>query len=274
MATKSKSGAAPIQVDRESIQALAAEISSIDAKVAGATGSGTAAKNALKQKLFNETVGNWSPLYEALLENVTKLPDNDFVGFVQALSDYVDLNETKTKVDGVVTGMLNEQTAASENELTGLREARKEKASLFTALKQVAQAMGFEVADIELPRAARGAAKGQGEGGKKIRTAGKINFFEIKNADFDPDGKLVTGDWEQVDEGKNSFGSMAFNFSRVKGGDKMSSKELIDYVKAQGINWETDDEWAIKLPNGNVIGGRRIQSTESETEQPAEEQVA
>lgn len=254
-------------ISLDNLVELGSKISEIDAKISAASGNEAQAKKALLEKVISDNQERVDEVVANFVKAIENLDPEVIVGTVGKLES--TLKETfAPRVDAFVTEELGKVQSVGKDEVEALRTTRKELVGNFGALKTVLESFSIDTSEVEVPksRGGRPAGSGGGSGSK----SGKNR-----------EGYRFTMDGKDRPDSQNTLSSLAF-YATVgcpKAGDsardekdKWSTKELKDFIAAQGVKYGEDETFEVSLPNGKKIGARKEAISEEAVaeETPAE----
>jgi hypothetical protein len=249
-----------ISVSPETLMSKYQEIQVIDEKIAAASGSQSAGKRAIANRLIEANQETVDQLVSQVAEYLKQLDDASlagvFSGVVKNLSTQFD-EKVNTYLTAEAEARKSEQPEVSQEELTGLVTDRKRLSDEYKALRNILEMFGSDVSGIPEPKKMTGA---RGPRGKRA-----ISMFQ-----FAIDGANLS-------VAENSLSKVAevggFEASEDSEGKKVTAlKQLKAYLKE---NYEFDtseppDTFSFKLPNGKVFSGVKFESTGDEEDEEEE----
>lgn len=258
-----------ISVSLDQLEEIAKAITEIDTQITAASGSEAQVRKGIAQGLASENAEQVDGIVGQVLSQFETLDVPVLAGLLDRLEDSL-----KEKFNERINTYIDERVKASgtgsDVDVAALREARKAKVESFRALKTILDTFGVETESVPEPKRAAGRPAGSGGGSK----SGK-----------NKEGYQYSMDGKDRPPSQNSFSSLAYYATEGCAGtedkpERWGAQQLKDFLKANGVNFGQDETFEVKLPNGRVIGARRVAelapdaSDSGTTEAPAEAATA
>lgn len=247
-ATPADSG---LSVDLGMLRSKYDEISTIDEKLAAASGNEAAGKRALANKIAEETSSTWNDTVTEMVNALSSIDDiTALTGAVTGLRSKLNESFSK-KIDEHLSKLVSEQKPdeaekLSAEETESLISNRRALVDQYKALRAMLDLFGFDVDSVPEPKKMTGA---RGKRGPRV----------FKNFQFSIDDKELTAN-------QNSLSAIANNMCKDLG---WKVKDLHNFLSEQGIDIQNPpDEFEVTLPdpNGKKLSAKKYEVSEEDAE--------
>lgn len=247
---------ASVQINAEALQNLATKINEMDTTLASASGNDSAARKSFIEQVTSKHSDEVDGLVASLIEQLKGKEPELLVGLVNRLNESL-----KTDLEPVVNGWVDiefPKTKVDSNvDVAALKEERKSQITLFKALREVLNT--FKIKNDHIPDPKRsgggrpvGSTTGSGEGKSGLNKENYRYWLDGKKRPKSQNG--ISSLCYYSTEGVPAKLDPENKAPRKR----WSTKELKDFLKNQGIDFGTQDEWEVELPNGKKIGATRF----------------
>lgn len=244
-----------VVISLDALVNVGAEISSLDAKIAAASGNEAQVRKSITEGFATANTTVIDGILGKLLPNIAELDTDIIAGLLDRLPDALD-EEFGPRVNERVDALVTEQTAGAQEGLAGLKEARKSKVEASKALRFMLEQFQIDTSSVPEPKRGGGRTPGSGGGSSASKTG------------RNKEGYRYSMDGAKRPPSQNALSSLAFYATVGCAGtadkpERWSTAQMKEFIAAQGVVMGAEgvegaqDTWTVTLPNGKVISAAR-----------------
>lgn len=263
-------------IDLDSLASLGKEIAEIDTRIGAASGSESAVRKRVAESFAVENAAEVEKIVDAIAAQLNKYELPVVIGVIDKLEDHLQ-DTFSGAADELIEERVKALTADSKEDVSGLREQRKQKNEMFKALRLLLeQQFGIDTKSVPDPKRGGGRPPGSSTGATP-----KKDGYNKEWLRYSIDGK-------ERPASQNSFSSVAYHATAGcptdDGTPRWGAKQLRTWLEEQGVKVGSaedggQDEWSVTLPNGKTLSARRLvegefpRATDEETQDEAQEET-
>lgn len=259
-----------IVVNLEFLRGMAAQIATLDEQISAASGSETAIKNSVLNKIATDNSAEVQRYIDMMIAEMAKLPVPVLAGFLHRLPEAAE-EQFGPSVDELVDGQVKALTENVKDNIAPLKEQRKAKLETFRGVRAILNQIGTNTDSVPEPKRSAGRSAGSSTSASSATKTGK-----------NKEGYRYAINGSDCSKSQNTLSSLAFysTLGCVKADDEDPVKRaehqakldkaperwgvamLKEFIAAQGVSLgapgEGMDEWKVTLPNGKIVSARRF----------------